>query len=512
MECLPPLSELRLLPATEADAADWLVSAVPGRWQWQPRSGRLAVDQATLRLLGYQVDQLKMVPRWDQLIHPADQDRLLSAWRNASCQGWQLGLRLRTRRGRWGCVGLRARAANADGVVSGVVWPLRTLPVQHDPHFPQVLGLDEAVLLHDVNGAIVAWNAPAERLLGMSGEQLRGRSLTDPCWRTLDEDGRPLAIDSHPLWLSRAASQPCRDMVLGLLRPDGRWVWLSLDIEPVQWPGSRAVSMTTLRDITAERCASEARRLAAAVFEQARGSITICDPAGRLARVSQPIAAPPIQPAAEALLPEPAEPASVGRRHSQPTVAAYCDALTQLPNRLALLDAIQAALHQADNTGGLVGVAFIDLDRFRGINDRWGHAVGDLLLMEVAQRIRALLRSNDMVARLGGDEFALLFDHAASWRECVGSLERVLIEVARPVLVESRLLRVTASIGLTVYPDDRAGAIELLRHAEHAMQSAKLAGGDRYGLSRIVGKFLDWGGKKEIRQIDATSRGLYKKF
>ncbi|WIM05454.1 MAG: EAL domain-containing protein [Candidatus Nitricoxidivorans perseverans] len=161
---------------------------------------------------------------------------------------------------------------------------------------------------------------------------------------------------------------------------------------------------------------------------------------------------------------------------------AHYDTLTGLPNRVLLADRMRVALAQADRGGQLLAVAFLDLDSFKPVNDTLGHQAGDRLLTEVASRLSASVRGGDTVARLGGDEFALILSGVSSLEECERTLVRLLRAVADPYVVEGTPVRVSASIGVTLYPKDRGDADALLRHADQAMYLAKEAGRNRYHL------------------------------
>ena len=162
---------------------------------------------------------------------------------------------------------------------------------------------------------------------------------------------------------------------------------------------------------------------------------------------------------------------------------AHYDALTQLPNRVLLADRMLFALGQAQQTGQLLAVCYLDLDGFKPVNDIHGHEVGDALLVEIARRFRRTIRGGDTVARLGGDEFVLLLTGLEDIAHCKQALERILHVVAEPCPVREGLaLMLSASIGVTLYPNDGADVDTLLRHADQAMYLAKQAGRNRYHL------------------------------
>ncbi len=161
---------------------------------------------------------------------------------------------------------------------------------------------------------------------------------------------------------------------------------------------------------------------------------------------------------------------------------AYFDALTGLPNRLLLADRLKQAVAQSNRRGELLAVCYLDLDNFKPINDQWGHAAGDRLLIEVARRLTHCLRQNDTVSRLGGDEFVLLVNELPSFVECEQTLHRLTEALNAPFTIENEQVQVTASIGVTLFPADSNDPDTLLRHADQAMYAAKQAGRHRFQL------------------------------
>jgi diguanylate cyclase (GGDEF)-like protein/PAS domain S-box-containing protein len=159
---------------------------------------------------------------------------------------------------------------------------------------------------------------------------------------------------------------------------------------------------------------------------------------------------------------------------------AHYDGLTQLPNRTLLADRLQMAVAQTRRGGKLLAVAYLDLDGFKPINDALGHLAGDQALVEVAKRLRNSVRIGDTVTRLGGDEFVVLLSGLATSDECQHTLDRILNVLASPYFVASHRFEMSASIGVTLYPQDEVDPDTLIRHADQAMYIAKQAGRNRY--------------------------------
>ena len=158
---------------------------------------------------------------------------------------------------------------------------------------------------------------------------------------------------------------------------------------------------------------------------------------------------------------------------------AFHDALTGLANRVLFKDRVEHALTRAARSGGNVAVLFMDIDDFKLVNDSYGHVLGDNLLVQVAERLRAILRSSDTAARLGGDEFAILLENAADQQEACRVAERALALFDDNYLLDSAELAASVSIGVAVSDGSHTSAEELLRDADVAMYSAKAHGKDR---------------------------------
>ena len=149
------------------------------------------------------------------------------------------------------------------------------------------------------------------------------------------------------------------------------------------------------------------------------------------------------------------------------------DGLTNLPNRTHLFDQLEANIGTARETGGLLALMVMDLDRFKEVNDTFGHHFGDVLLKQVAFRLRNQLRDGDTVARLGGDEFAVLLARVRDPNEAARIARNILNALEQPFVVEEQVLEVGASIGITMFPDHGLDARTLLRRADAAMYNAK---------------------------------------
>ncbi|HEX6086413.1 MAG TPA: EAL domain-containing protein [Thermoanaerobaculia bacterium] len=161
---------------------------------------------------------------------------------------------------------------------------------------------------------------------------------------------------------------------------------------------------------------------------------------------------------------------------------AYHDALTNLPNRLLFKDRLSVALSHAQREGTSLAVLFLDLDRFKVINDSLGHNIGDQLLQAVATRIATCVRESDTVARLGGDEFTVLLPRLNRSQDVAPIAGKIIEAVRHPFHIEGREFYITTSIGISVYPEDGSDAETLIKNADTAMYQAKELGRDNYQL------------------------------
>ena len=157
---------------------------------------------------------------------------------------------------------------------------------------------------------------------------------------------------------------------------------------------------------------------------------------------------------------------------------AYHDPLTGLPNRQLFLNQLGMALHHARRNNGMCAVLFLDLDRFKVVNDSLGHAAGDVVLQTVAERIRTTIRAEDSVTRLGGDEFAVFGSEVFGGEDAVLLADRIIAAVKRPIIVDGQELFVTTSLGISLFPTDATDPEDLLKTADAAMYRAKGQGRD----------------------------------
>ena len=324
---------------------------------------------------------------------------------------------------------------------------------------------------------------------------------------------------------------------LDCLRADGRKIPIELRIVLMWDEHDRFEGLLGIaRDISQQRRAERELRMAATVFEHSTAAIMVTDPAGYIVQVNDSFSRLTGYSPADVLDQQPRlltadrqeanqlkhvlaslqkrktgelYPSWVGitavrdeegdlvsfvcffsdiseRKASERRIhrLAYYDALTHLPNRTLFQDRLHTALQQAERNGQWVVLMFLDLDRFKPINDSLGHAAGDRMLQEVATRLSACVSQDDTVARMGGDEFTLLLpsqgDREIALKRAIQVAELILGRLARPFTLEGREFFVTASIGVALSPQDGAELSLLMKNADTAMYHAKEMGKNNF--------------------------------
>jgi diguanylate cyclase (GGDEF)-like protein/PAS domain S-box-containing protein len=288
----------------------------------------------------------------------------------------------------------------------------------------------DAVVLVNHAGDIVLVNQPAEQLFGYRRDELFGQ----PVERLVPASRRA----AHRLHRATYSALPSRRAMgfgpaLSGLRKDGTEFPAEISLSPLD-SGRGPVVMLAVRDITARRRAEAERTY---------------------------------------LLRERALYAEISRLARQ-------DALTGLPNRMMLHDRLATAIASASRHENMLGVVFLDLDRFKHVNDSLGHSAGDGLLQSVAGRLKAGVRRTDTVSRQGGDEFVILLSDVKHREDVANTALKIMTAISAPHQVATHELHVTASVGLAVYPDDGADVETLIKHADIAMYHAKDHGRDNY--------------------------------
>ncbi len=285
--------------------------------------------------------------------------------------------------------------------------------------------LPAGIVLVSSDGTIKLANRTATDLLRRPERELVGISVLSDSWSLLREDGAPFGPGASPLVRALVEKVPFRNVVVGV--PGTREpTWLLLNAEPEVTPDGDVLHVVcSFLDVTEGRRAEE-----------------------------------------------------------EIEHLAYHDSLTGLPNRLLFVDRIEVALSKARYSRESLMVLVVDLDRFKLINDSMGHKAGDALLQQTGARLRHSVQDGDTVARLGGDQFLVLMPRIGSPSSIPVIGERILEVIRRPYRIDGRELFVTASIGISLFPDDGDDVQTLLSSADTAMNRVKREGRDAFMLYR----------------------------
>jgi len=285
--------------------------------------------------------------------------------------------------------------------------------------------LPAGILLVGPDGRVRLANTTAASLLARPERDLVGANVLEEDWTPLREDGTPFGRGESPLARALTLRVPVRNVVVGVPGP-GEPTWLLVNAEPELTPSGE---------------------LAQVVFS----FLDVSD----------------------------------GRRAEEEIEhLAYHDSLTGLPNRLLFVDRIEVALSKARYSREPLMVLVVDIDRFKTINESLDHRSGDTLLQQLGSRLRHTVQDGDTVARLGGDQFLVLMPRIGSASAIPSIAERILDAVRHPFHIEGRELFVTASIGISLFPDDGDDVSTLLQAADTAMNRVKREGRDAYMLYR----------------------------
>ena len=269
------------------------------------------------------------------------------------------------------------------------------------------------VVVRNAAGSVVFANAAAKRIFGRAPDELEGAESPGED-RRIREDGTTMPDDEVPNVAAQARGEPIRNVMMGMVRSDGYVRWLLVDAVPIKDSFGRVREVvSSFTDITDRKKAE----------------------------------------------------------HELERQALH-DPLTSLPNRSLFLDRLEQGLRTARRVATPLALLVMDLDRFKEINDTFGHRAGDLLINQVAERIRSDLRETDTVARLGGDEFAILLpgaDQDGAWRVA----QKIITALQRPFEIEGDAHEISVSIGMAISPQHGEDVETLLRRADIAMYAAK---------------------------------------
>jgi len=398
---------------------------------------------------------------------------------------------------------------------------------------------DDAIIGKNLHGIINTWNAGAQAIFGYSEDDMVGQPI-----RVLIPPDRH--DEENLFLRRLARGEKIDHFETTRLHKDGRRIEVSVTISPIRDQHGKVIGASKIaRDIAARKGLESRMKLMASVFIHTNDGIAITDRNGTVLEINQAltklsgyqreevIGKLPQMFQSRSMTPEFTEAMrdslagtgsyqaeAWGRRKDgqaftglltvdaikngngdiehyvavfaditalrdkqlQLEHAAHFDALTDLPNRVLLADRLHQCMAQCQRREQTLAVLYLDLDFFKTLNDKHGHDFGDEVLIAVSHRMRDALREGDTLARIGGDEFVAILVDAGTPLQCAKLAERILHACSAPLALRGVPVQISASIGVTLYPQDDADADQLVRHADRAMYEAKQAGKNRVNL------------------------------
>jgi diguanylate cyclase (GGDEF)-like protein/PAS domain S-box-containing protein len=497
-----------------------------------------------------------------EMVHPEDlpamQGSVLASAETLEHWNWEWRIITPSGRLRW----LQASAKPQRQGNGDVVWDGLILDVSDRKFVEAALRESEAkyrylinqlhagVVVHAPDTSIVMGNPMACDLLGLTLDQLMGRTAIDPAWCFLKDDGTPMPMSEYPVNLVSTTGQALKNYVVGINRPhDQSRIWVLVNAFPELDEHQQIQQIVvTFIDITdskqAELALRESEERYRLLAENTNDLVCLHDPEGIYIYVSpscefllgyhyrEMVGQDPYRffhpedrdrirrEAHTAALSGKPHPITYRMRHkaghyiwmetlTKPLIddrgqvtqlqtvsrdvtqrirvqeqlkhEALHDALTGLPNRSLLMERLELAIRRTERSPNYhYAVLFLDLDRFKVINDSLGHLVGDQLLLRTTQILQSVLRSTDLAARLGGDEFVILLEELKTVQEAVRVAERIFAKLRRPFILEGREVFTSTSIGIVWGTPHYQEPSTLLRDADLAMYRAKANGKARY--------------------------------
>ena len=409
-----------------------------GMWRWSVADGEIELDECARSILGASVPPKISVDKAREHLHPDDRAAVLGHVESVVGDGGRLELEFRVRLagGRVSCLALRGRciADRRDGtVVVGAMW-------------------DRTVGRRGTEAQLSASQERARALFDASPVGVAFRRF----------DG--MVLDANPA-------------LLGMLGYDEKQID-QVDLSTLGSPALDASMFSPPEDDPEPPSTAEILAGSFGRYEPQQKELRRAD--GELVPVRTTQVSVRLPDGQEGVLSVVEDITEVKRFHNRLVRLSLHDGLTNLANRVHFGDELERAVARAERRDRSLAVLFIDLDRFKMINDSYGHHGGDAVLQEVARRLKACVRAEDLMARLGGDEFGLLIDELGADHLARNVAEKILSALAAPFSVQGKEEFIGASVGIATFPDCGRSADSLLRSADLAMYGAKERGGGTF--------------------------------
>jgi diguanylate cyclase (GGDEF)-like protein/PAS domain S-box-containing protein len=401
-------------------------------WDWDVVKDKLYFSARWEEISGYGDDRFEEALRiWESYIHPDDIEQFkkdIEQNFDKKTEYFENSHRIKHHDGRW--IWIRARAKthfDSEGQpvrMTGTITDITKEKIEKLKHRLKSKVIDqiyESVIVTDTTGNILTWNNGSEKLFGYREKEVLGEYLS----MLFQDSGEALLEEIKEILLKR-----------DIYNAEINMITKSKESIPID------VSITLLKD---EK-------------DQAIGFVIINQDITEYKK----------------------EQKKLNEQKNVLSYKAHYDALTDLPNRTLFSDRLQQGIVKAQRHQSLLALFFIDLDRFKEINDTFGHLVGDKVLKSVAKRLSETIRKSDTLSRLSGDEFTIIMEELHESVDTVKLAEKILESLSAPMEIEGEILNLSGSIGISLYPDDATTAHDLLQCADTAMYEAKEKGRNKY--------------------------------
>ncbi len=438
-------------------------ASTDGLWDWNLSNGQVFYSPGWFRIVDER-DPGNGYATWEARIHPDDKERVLGSLQahlDGSSDAWAEEHRLRKRDGSWAWVMGRGRVVQRS--VNGS--PLRMVGTMID--IGERKQVEELGKLKQQLSELV-YSADLEELMRTALDNAERLTCSEiGFYHFVEEDQETVSLQ---IWSTRTLKEMCFAEGQGLHYPVSlAGVWVDC-IHQRQVVVHNEYSALTHKKGLPEGHPEIQRELTVPVFRE--GRIVAVMGVGNKPRHYDARDRDVVSLVADMTQD------FVERKRAEQRIEfmAFNDVLTGLPNRELLLDRLKQAISVTRRSDRLLAVCYLDLDGFKPVNDRYGHHLGDVLLIKLAERLSQELRSGDTLARLGGDEFAILLNGLHTIFDGESIVSRILESIRQPFDIDDHHILVSGSIGVTFCPPDKVDADTLLRHADQAMYKAKDAG------------------------------------
>lgn len=417
-----------------------------GIWDWQVQTGELAFNTRWAEIIGFKLAELQpmSVDTWEGNVHPEDLPQALDLlklhWKG-ELELYEVEFRMRHKRGHyvWVLASGKVIEWEDDGKPKRMLGSHQDITERKNRERERVIAnqlLEESQEIAKVGG----WELNLETgLLYWTDETYRIHEVSPEEFDPTVDAGVDYFLPESRERISQALDQAINhcigyDLELETLTTKGRKIDVRTTCNVTQKAG-KAIRLTGIfQDISDQKTIQRKLELSNVNLEQANSALQL---------------------------------------------SAHYDALTELPNRILLSDRMQQVMTKCARRKQIAAIAFIDLDGFKFVNDTYGHSAGDQFLREIAHHLKMCLREGDTLARIGGDEFVAVIDELGGVDDSHAIISRLLKAATTELNIDGELLKVSASIGVTFYPQIDCSPDQLLRQADQAMYKAKQLGKDR---------------------------------